>query len=165
MDRYTVRIGDDAYIVEIDGDQIWIDGQQVYMGIHFLNDEGLFMVEQESGKREFHIKPQADGTYRVSTRGVQVEAIVESGREGSHQPAEKKDAGLISAPIPGVVMNVLVHTGDAVEQNQVLVVLESMKMLMDFRSPFPGRVENVAVAKGQKVEKGDRLVQLVKSAP
>ena len=160
MERYRVWIGQDEYTVEIEGDDIWIDGQRVHVGIQYLNDDGLFMLEQDSGKREFLIKPQEDGTYRVSTRGLQVEAIVESEREGGRKPAEKKDAGLISAPIPGVVMNVLVESGDSVVHNQVLVVLESMKMLMDFRAPFDGRVERVAVVKGQKVEKGDELVMI-----
>jgi biotin carboxyl carrier protein len=45
----------------------------------------------------------------------------------------------------------------------VLVVLESMKMLMEFRSPFAGIVEKVQVAKGQNVEKGDEMVRLEKS--
>ncbi len=162
MERYRIWIGEDAYTVEIEGDNIWIDGQPVYAGIHFLNEDGLFMIEKDSEKREFLIKPQEDGSYRISTRGLQVEVVVESEREGGRTQTEKKEAGLISAPIPGVVMNVLVKSGDLVEHNQVLVVLESMKMLMDFRSPFEGQVENVAVNKGQKVEKGDVLVGLKK---
>jgi len=163
MEKYRVWIGEDVYTVEIQGDDIWIDGQQVHAGIHSLNDEeGLFMLEQDSGKREFLIKPQGDGSFRVSTRGLQVEAIVKSEREGGRKPVEKKDGGLICAPIPGVVMNVLVGSGDSVAHNQVLVVLESMKMLMDFRAPFAGRVERVAVVKGQKVEKGDELAVVKK---
>lgn len=166
MEKYRVNIGDKEYLVEIDGEHVRIDGQEVYAGIRFLNEDGLFMVEKEAGKREFHIKPQGEGSYRVTTRGLQVDAQIEpekgrgrkrAGKEG------KQDAGLISAPIPGVVMNVLVKEGDTVEGNQVLVVLESMKMLMEFRAPFAGMVEKVAVSKGRKLEKGDEMVRIKKT--
>jgi biotin carboxyl carrier protein len=53
--------------------------------------------------------------------------------------------------------------GDPVDANQVLVVLESMKMLMEFRAPFAGIVEKVQVVKGQNVEKGDEMVRLENS--
>ena len=59
-------------------------------------------------------------------------------------------------------MDIKVVVGDNVEQNQVLVVLESMKMLMEFRAPFEGRVEKISVSKGQKLEKGDEMIRLEK---
>jgi len=161
MEKYRVFIKENEYLIEIDGDRIWIDGQQVYAGIHFLNEDGLFMIEKDAGKREFHIKPKEGDTYQVTTRGLQVDAVIqpEKGRRGK-RPTEKKEAGLITAPIPGVVMNVLVKEGDLIEKDQVLVVLESMKMLMEFRAPFEGVVENLALSKGQSVEKGDEMVRI-----
>ena len=162
MDKYRVFIGEKEYLIEIDGDQIQIDGQPVFAGIHFLNENGLFMVEKDDGKREYHIKPQADGTYRVTTRGLQVDALVETERGRGKKRVEKKEEGVIHAPIPGVVMDVRVQPGDVVEKDQVLVVLESMKMLMEFRAPIPGEVEKVSVAKEQKVEKGDEMVRIKK---
>lgn len=162
MEKYRVIIGENEYLIEIDGDRIWVDGQPVYAGIHFLNENGLFMMENDTGKREFHIKSQEDGTYRVTTRGLQVDALVESEKGRTKKRTEKKETGRISAPIPGVVMNVLVEAGNMVDHNQVLVVLESMKMLMEFRAPFQGQVEKVVVSKGQKVEKGDEMVRIKK---
>ncbi len=163
MEKYRVFIRENEYLIEIDGDRIWIDGQRVYAGIHFLNEDGLFMIEKDAGKREFHIKPKEGDTYQITTRGLQVDAVVQSekGRRGKRR-TEKKEAGLITAPIPGVVMNVLVKKGDSIDENQVLVVLESMKMLMEFRAPFEGIVENVALSKGQNVEKGDEMVRIKK---
>jgi biotin carboxyl carrier protein len=123
----------------------------------------LSKIEKDAGKREFHIKPIEGDTCQVTTRGLQVDAVVQSekGRRRKRH-AEKKEAGTITAPIPGVVMNVLVREGDAVEQNQVLIVLESMKMLMGFRAP-EGVVEKVAVSKSQKLEKGEEMVRIKKA--
>ena len=148
MEKYHVTISDKEYEVGIDGERVWIDGQEVYAGIHFLNNDGLFMLERDEGKREFHIKPRDEDVYQMTTRGLQVETVVQPERARGKKREVKKDEGSINAPIPGVVVKVLVAAGDTVENNQVLVVLESMKMLMEFRAPFVGKVEKVLVSKG-----------------
>jgi len=89
---------------------------------------------------------------------------VDSEKRRRKNAEEKKDAGIIKAPIPGVVTNVEVVEGEQVQTNQVLVVMESMKMLMEFRAPFEAIVGKILVAKGQKVEKGDEMVKLKKYA-
>ena len=62
--------------------------------------------------------------------------------------------------MPGVVIQVLAEAGDAVEKDQVLAVLESMKMQMQVRAPFAGRVKRVNAMAGAQVEKGSLLVQI-----
>jgi biotin carboxyl carrier protein len=163
MEKYRVIIEGKEFLVEIEGDRVWFDGQEVYAGIHFLNNDGLFMIERDESKREFHIKPRDEDTFQVTTRGLQTEAVVEPEKRRRKKGEEVMDSGTVKAPIPGVVMNVAVSVGDPVDANQVLVVLESMKMLMEFRAPFAGIVEKVQVAKGQNVEKGDEMVRLEKS--
>ena len=163
MEKYRVIIEGKEYLVEIEGDRVWFDGQEIYAGIHFLNEDGLFMLERDESKREFHIKPQDEDTYQVTTRGLQADAIVEPEKKRRRKSEEKSDVGAIKAPIPGVVMNLPVAEDDHVEANQVLVVLESMKMLMEFRAPFAGVVEKIQVVKGQSVEKGDEMVVMVET--
>lgn len=160
MEKYKVYLRDKEYLIEIDGEKIYIDGEPYYAGIHFLNENGLFMVEKDEGKREFHIKSQDNGSYQVTTRGLQVNAVIEPEKGTRKKRAEKVNTGDITAPIPGVVMDIKVAIGDTVAQNQVLVVLESMKMLMEFRAPFKGLVEKIAIGKGQKLDKGDEMVKI-----
>lgn len=160
MEKYRVQIEGNEYLVEIEGDRVWFDGQEVYAGIHFLNNDGLFMIERDEGKREFHIKPREEDIYQVTTRGLQTDVVVEPEKQRRRKTEQKKDTGLISAPIPGVVMDIKTAEGDQVDANQVLVVLESMKMLMEFRAPFAGQVEKIYIARGQSVEKGSDMVRL-----
>ena len=68
--------------------------------------------------------------------------------------------GDLVAPMPGVVIQVLVEAGDVVEEDQILAVLESMKMQMQIRAPFAGRVKRVNALAGAQVEKGMLLVQI-----
>jgi biotin carboxyl carrier protein len=163
MEKYKVFIGENEYSIEINGDRIFIDGEPVHVGIHFLNENGLFMVEKDDRKQEYHIKSQDDGSLRVTSRGLQIDAIVESVKSRKKRLTQKKDPGIITAPIPGVVMNILIQVGDIVENDQVLLILESMKMLMEFRAPGKGQIEKILVVKGQKVEKGDLMVKIEKS--
>ncbi len=58
------------------------------------------------------------------------------------------------------VVEVLVHTGDAVRAEQSLITLESDKATMDVPAPLAGRVQEVAVRAGDKVAKGDTILAL-----
>jgi biotin carboxyl carrier protein len=64
----------------------------------------------------------------------------------------------IKAPMPGLVVNVLVATGDVVEQGQRVVVLEAMKMQNDLTTPRAGIVRAIKTAQGQAVNQGQPLV-------
>jgi acetyl-CoA carboxylase biotin carboxyl carrier protein len=66
----------------------------------------------------------------------------------------------VAAHITGTVWQVRVNVGDAVEEGQVLVVLESMKMEMPVESPSAGRVAAILVQSGQAVEEGEVLLTL-----
>jgi acetyl-CoA carboxylase biotin carboxyl carrier protein len=66
----------------------------------------------------------------------------------------------VVAHITGTVWEIRVNVGDAVAEEQVLVVLESMKMEMPVESPTAGRVSGIQVEKGQAVEEGEVLLTL-----
>ncbi len=66
----------------------------------------------------------------------------------------------VAAHITGTVWEIRVKVGDEVRQEQVLVVLESMKMEMPVESPAEGTVESIVVEKGQAVEEGELLLTL-----
>jgi biotin carboxyl carrier protein len=62
--------------------------------------------------------------------------------------------------MPGAVLEVLVAEGDRVEQNQTVVIMESMKMELVITASRGGTVRRVAVVPGQQVERGMRLLEL-----
>ncbi|MDN5763200.1 MAG: carbamoyl-phosphate synthase subunit L [Microlunatus sp.] len=65
--------------------------------------------------------------------------------------------GVITAPMPSVVIEVTVDVGDLVESGQVLGSLEAMKMELMVRAPFAGRVTAVTATPGAQVTHGHHL--------
>ena len=67
----------------------------------------------------------------------------------------------IRAPMPGSIVAVQVKPGDAVSKNQILLVMESMKMETTIAAPRDGVVETVAYEKGQTFDRDALLLSLV----
>ena len=69
-------------------------------------------------------------------------------------------SGLVTAPMPGKVIAVLVAEGDTVEAGQPLVLVEAMKMETTLAAGIAGRVQKVSIAPGQLVDAGQVLVEV-----
>lgn len=65
---------------------------------------------------------------------------------------------LISAPMPGKVVKVLVKLGDEVKEGQGLVIVEAMKMENELKSPKAGKVVELFAKEGTTVENNAKLV-------
>lgn len=66
----------------------------------------------------------------------------------------------VEAQITGNVWKIEVQVGDEVEEDDVLLIVESMKMEIPVEAPEDGRVAEIRVAEGQAIEEGDILVVL-----
>ena len=60
----------------------------------------------------------------------------------------------VEAQITGNVWKIEKQVGDRVEEEDVLLIIESMKMEIPVEAPCAGQVEEVRVAEGQSVEEG-----------
>lgn len=60
----------------------------------------------------------------------------------------------------GIVVEVLVKLGDEVDDNQDVVIIESMKMQLPVQANLAGKVEEIRVASGDFVNEGDPLLVL-----
>jgi biotin carboxyl carrier protein len=74
--------------------------------------------------------------------------------------AQEGGSSAIPAPLPGLVLEVMVKEGDTVKAGQPLLVMEAMKMENQIQSPFDGTVKKVFVQKGANISEGDKLVEI-----
>lgn len=65
----------------------------------------------------------------------------------------------IKAPMPGMVLNILVSEGQQVKKGDSLLVLEAMKMENVLKSPTDGVIKKIVATKGNAVEKNQLLIQ------
>lgn len=65
----------------------------------------------------------------------------------------------IKAPMPGMVIKVLVKEGESVKKGDAILVLEAMKMENILKSPSDGIIKKVAISTGTAVEKNQLLIQ------
>ena len=102
--------------------------------------------------------------YEIFLAGQRFEVFVEDERTHmlsglAHTRATQNTAN-IQAPMPGLVVNILVQPGDTVTQNQTVVVLEAMKMENDLPAPTSGIVKEVRISKGQTVDQDEVLITI-----
>jgi len=66
----------------------------------------------------------------------------------------------VEAPMPGTILGIAVKVGDQVKKDQVLIILEAMKMENEIVSPLDGKIVTLGVSKGDSVTVGQVLVQI-----
>lgn len=101
-------------------------------------------------------------TYEIHIDGQRFEVAAEDERaralagllEGSVHTGE----ATIYAPMPGLVVGVLLEPGAEVKAGEAVIVLEAMKMENDLSSPINGKIKKISVQKGQTVDLGAALV-------
>jgi len=70
--------------------------------------------------------------------------------------------GTVQAPLPGLILRLLVKDGDGVQAGQPLLVMEAMKMENVVTAPHHGTVRKIFVAEGASVGEGDPLVEIAR---
>ena len=160
MATYRVNVGDRDYVVDVTDDQVSVDGMPIQASLTPLNNGGLVLLRNNSRAREMHIRSQGNSAYAVMVNGRHLVAQVEKGNGKNRKRNEAAGGGVVKAPMPGLVVDVLVKEGQSVDSGQPLLVLESMKMQMQLRSPLAGHVSKVIVQNQAHVEKGALLVQV-----
>jgi biotin carboxyl carrier protein len=153
---YTVEIeenGKSVYRVSVDGNEFLVDGKKTgRTNFSLIVDNRSFEIEVDNTDDEYRVL--VDGrNYRihlVDERRVRVGAA-QSG-------LQLQGRQMVSVPMPGKIIAVLVAIGDAVEMGQGLVIVEAMKMENEVRSPISGEVKEIKVKPGDTVEGGALLV-------
>ncbi len=141
--RYKIKWGGSVFQVEMQS-----DGK----GDGILHLDGTllpFYVVQKKKSFQFWVKGKTY-TFEVVNRVTKAETSSDLW----------DNEGDIRAPMPGRILKIAVDVGDLVTPNQVLLVLESMKMEMSITSPEEGEVVLIPRRVGDLVELGEVLIKL-----
>jgi biotin carboxyl carrier protein len=101
------------------------------------------------------VERRRPGQFLVHVSGQVLAATVPHLVRGDRTPAARGPGGaatVVTAPMPGRIVKVLVASGDVVRMRQPLVVIEAMKMENELRAPADGIVVDVPAREGTLVE-------------
>lgn len=123
---------------------------------HVIRDNRSYEVEvlsANSKDKEFVIK--IDGNkYALRAQDKFDELLKKMGIDGQGSSKAKE----VKAPMPGLVLEVMVKEGAEVKEGEPLLILEAMKMENILKSPSDGKIKSVNVKKGVAVEKNEVLL-------
>lgn len=127
--------------------------------------EGYYALRLDGQSFSATVEPMPGGHVRVTLGGRQTKVRVRDekdlllerfGLDEGAGAAERE----VRAPMPGLVLKVLVEAGQEVEAGGGLLVLEAMKMENELRAPSAGVVAAVHAQPGSAVGKGELLVEM-----
>jgi biotin carboxyl carrier protein len=162
--RYYARVGDSEYTIDIEeSGEVLVDGAPIAVDLARSGTPELFSVLLDGASHEVLIEPSRHD-YVVTLRDEQYQVQIEDERTrrlNAHRKLALPQGDIsVTAPIPGLVVNVMVTEGQEIIESQPLVILEAMKMENELRAVRPGKVKSVKVAAGQRVNSGDVLLVL-----
>lgn len=163
--KYETKAGENEFVVDIENDgSLVIDGESVGYDFQVGKDPSLYSLIL--GNRSYELRVVTEGEhYRVLLQGENIPVEVYDERRRRMESVKAVLGGksgelLIKAPMPGLVVDVLVAAGDTVSEGQTLVILESMKMHNEFKASRDAVVSQVRVQVDDKVLRDDTLLIL-----
>jgi len=119
---------------------ITVDGKKYNVGLKDLGEELKIETVQRSGSSV----PSTGAVKQVQS----APSSSGSSGSGSHE---------VLAPLPGLILNVLVKVGDSVKAGQKIMIMEAMKMENDINSTRDGKIKAINVHNGDNISEGDIL--------
>lgn len=146
-------------------DTVTVDGKEYSVRVSRRGD--IVTVYVNERPYQVQLPPSREGAFKLLVDAKEYEVELK-GAMGPSRPAPKGAsrqptaavAGAITAPLTGRVVRVNVQPGDEVQQGQVLLVIEAMKMENEIQAPRAGKVKEVMVTAGARVSEGDLLLVL-----
>jgi glutaconyl-CoA/methylmalonyl-CoA decarboxylase subunit gamma len=167
MQRYMIDVDGRGFVVDVKEDTldhftVSVDGEHFDVTVN--SHESL---SEETGAGGVAIMPAAPGAASRSQAAPSAApaAPAAAPRATARIPSPTaprpagRDTGVLAAPMPGVVLCVMVAPGAKVQRGQEVAVLEAMKMENSLRAAQDGIVVEVCVAAGQQVGPGDAILR------
>ncbi|PSQ95587.1 MAG: acetyl-CoA carboxylase biotin carboxyl carrier protein subunit [Bacteroidetes bacterium SW_9_63_38] len=160
---YRAVVGDRTFELSFDGGHVIIDGERKPYSIKMLRD-GYMSLIVDGQSLPVSVEALGGGRMEVTIAGRRTEVQVKDERDllvdAFGLAGEGPAGGQVRAPMPGLVLDLLVEKGETVEAEQGLLVLEAMKMENELSAPSGGVVETVHVESGAAVDKNDLLITI-----
>ncbi len=159
---YIAQIDDQNFeIILSENGQVTVNGEKVQCDVQRGSRAEHFSLIIEGRSHQIWLEP-INGALRVHVGGFDFNVRVEDERlhrlrQIAVHETSSHEKGQIIAPMPGLVVKILVEPGQQIQKGQGIIIVEAMKMENEIRAPISGVVKEVKVQSRQAVEKGEIL--------
>ncbi len=164
--RYQVKVnGVNDFEIVAANNELKVGGASVYFdAINLVGGHSHVLYQDKSYEVEVFSLDQLEKTVIVKVNGSEYQVAVTDQydlllKQLGMDSLQKQKVLEISAPMPGLVLKVLVEVGQEVSKGDNLLVLEAMKMENILKSTASGVIKNITIKLGDKVEKNQILLQ------
>ena len=136
MKKFNVRVNGKAYAVEVE--------------------------EVGAGQGGFTYQPvqQAPIQQAVQAAPVQAAPVQQAPKAQAPKAAPVSGGELMSAPMPGTILDILVTEGQTVKKGEIILILEAMKMENEIAAATDGVVSKIYTSKSSTVSAGDPMLTI-----
>ncbi len=140
---FTVNVNANEYNVEMKGNKAIVNGIEYNISVK----EGLSTKPVQKTAQPAPVEAQPE-------KSVPAPAAVPI-------PGGEKS---IEAPLPGIVLKILKNVGDRIEEDEVIMIVESMKMETEINAPSSGTISELPIKEGSQIVAGDTMVVITADA-
>ncbi|MEJ2555226.1 MAG: biotin/lipoyl-binding protein [Anaerolineae bacterium] len=163
--KYIATVGDQEFTIDVNREgEVTVNGTTYAVDMQGVGSECLYSLIVDGKSYDIFID-ERDENFLVVMWGGLFEVQVQDERTRRlaglrRGPVAPVGEVLVKAPMPGVVTEVPVRENQPVEAGDIVVVMESMKMMNEFKTPRAGVVHNVRVKVGDKVDQNQIMVTI-----
>ncbi|MDY6950961.1 MAG: biotin/lipoyl-containing protein [Thermodesulfobacteriota bacterium] len=151
MKTYDLKVGDKSYKVDVEH----FDGKRAVVKV----DGKPFSVDVEKGGEAASPAPPVSPPPSVTPGAAPAPPQTPVAPEPPTPPvASAPQGGQVIAPMPGMILEVMVSVGDTVSAGTPVVKMEAMKMENEIPAPVNGTVKEIMVKVGDRVATDETLL-------
>jgi len=163
----AVTPGNKKYVVRNPfSENIKINGKTCDIKI-FEDEEGFTVIEFKKKKYLAEIIQKSQNKYTVLLNGLSYSFTIESPisykrRQYLDKHKEGNKVEVITAPMPGKIVELLAEENATVKEGEPILILEAMKMQNEILSHLSGKIKKIHVKPGDSVAKDEALMEIEK---
>lgn len=153
-----------GFEIKAEKDKVLVDGREVILDmsngqgehVHVLMNNKSYRTEIVSfsrGEKTCTVKVNGN-IYTLEMKDQYDDLLHQLGMDNLN----KTKISDLKAPMPGLVLKVLVHEGDEIKKGESLLVLEAMKMENIIKAPADVKIKTIKVQSSDKVEKNQVMI-------
>lgn len=162
--KYYVEVEGREFEIEVGLDgQVYVDGRSVDVDLGRIDGSNHYSLLVNNRSYETHVEAEERGECKVMVSGRPYRARLAAGN-GSAPCGAGRNGGRgaveISAPLPGLLIEICVTEGEVVEKGDVVAVLDSMKMNLELRAPWGGVIQEVCGTPRTEIAQGEVVARV-----